>query len=201
MEKKEHERLCVKHFLKAIGKTPTLIEESEAPDFRVHFSTQTVGIEVTKALQFGERGPDSPQAQASLAAKVIQQAGSLYDATGTAAARIGGVCQSLPLSLGRVAALAKEIADFLHSYTSQFELYHHELIEPWQTVDEMSELYSLHVMRVPAPDFGSWTANGVASVRPAEIGFRCRLGPQRAEAHLLPIDRLYRVAARHRQDV
>ncbi len=38
MEKKGHERICVERFLKAIGRIPTLIEESEAPDFRVNFA-------------------------------------------------------------------------------------------------------------------------------------------------------------------
>ena len=77
MEKKEQERICVERFLKAIGKAPAQIEDAEAPDFRVHFDSEAVGIEVTKSLRFGERGPNTPQAQASLAAKGMNQARSL----------------------------------------------------------------------------------------------------------------------------
>ncbi len=35
MARKDHERICVERFLEAIGMVPTLIEDSEAPDFRV----------------------------------------------------------------------------------------------------------------------------------------------------------------------
>lgn len=82
MAQKDHERICVQRFLEAKGKVPTLVEDSEAPDFKVWFGAALVGIEVTKALGFGERGRDTSQAQASLAAKVMNEARDLYDATG-----------------------------------------------------------------------------------------------------------------------
>ena len=43
-------------FLAALGMVPTRVEDSEAPDFLVHFGDELVGIEITKSLRFGDGG-------------------------------------------------------------------------------------------------------------------------------------------------
>ncbi len=169
MAQKDHERICVQRFLEAIGKVPTLIEDSEAPDFRVSFDEALVGIEVTKALRFGERGKDTPQAQASLAARVMHQARDLYDATGAPPLHVtAAFLDHTPLSGGRVTELSRAVAEFLQTHASGFELYQQDTIEPCEHTDKMPEIYSLHFMRVPSPEYGAWAASGFAWCRPAD---------------------------------
>ena len=55
MALKDHERICVERFLEAIGKASTLIEDSEAPDFKVRFGEEVVGIRIAD----GWRPPSS----------------------------------------------------------------------------------------------------------------------------------------------
>ena len=82
MNQKDHERICVERFLEAIGKVPTLIEDSEAPDFRVTFGDEVVGIEVTEAsFRAGERGKNTP-GPGEPACASDEPARDLYDATG-----------------------------------------------------------------------------------------------------------------------
>ncbi len=169
MAQKDHEWICVQRFLEAIGKVPTLIEDSEAPDFRVHFGDEVVGIEVTKALRSGERGKESPQAQASLAARVMNQARNFYDATGAPPLHVtAAFLDHTPLSGGRVAELPRAIAEFLQTHASGIELYQQETIEPCEHTDKMPEIYSLHFIRVPSPEYGAWAASGFAWCRPAD---------------------------------
>lgn len=169
MAQKDHERICVQRFLEAIGKVPTLIEESEEPDFRVRFGDEVVGIEVTKALRFGERGKDTPQAQASLAARVLNQARHLYDATGAPPLHVtAAFLDHTPLSGGRVAELSRAVAVFLQTHASGLELYQRDTIEPCEHTDKMPEIYSLHFIRVPSPEYGAWAASGFAWCRPAD---------------------------------
>jgi hypothetical protein len=169
MNQKDHERICVERFLKAIGKVPTLIEDSEAPDFRVMLSGEIVGIEITKALRAGERGKNTPQAQASLRTRVLNQARDLYDATGAPPLHVSAAfLDHTPISGSRMAGLSREIAEFLHAVASGFALYERAMIEPWEHTDAMPEVYSLHVMRVPSPDHGFWGPNGVAMCRTAD---------------------------------
>ncbi len=152
MAQKDHERICVERFFVSIGRVPTLIEDSEARDFRVRFGEEVVGIEVTKALRLGELGKDSPQAQASLATKVMNRARKLYDANGTPPLHVTAAFLSqTPLSLGRVPELSRAIADFLHVHASGLELYQRDLIEPCEHTNKMPEAFSLHFMRVPSP--------------------------------------------------
>jgi hypothetical protein len=166
MAQKDHKRICVQRFLEAIGKVPTLIEDSEAPDFRVRFGDEVVGIEVTKALHFGERGKDSPQAQASLAAKVMNQARDVYAATGAPPLHVTAtVLSHTPLSGSRVPELSKAVADFLHTHASGLELYQRDLIEPCEHTVKMPEVYSLHFLRVPSPEHGAWAASSFAWCR------------------------------------
>jgi hypothetical protein len=166
MAQKDHERICVERFLAAIGKVPTLIEDSEAPDFKVRFGEEVVGIEVTKALRFGELGKDSPQAQASLATRVMNRARSLYGATGAPPLHVTAAFLShTPLSLGRVPELSRTIADFLKTHASGLEVYERDLIEPCEHTDRMPEVYSLHFMRVPSPEYGAWAASSFAWCR------------------------------------
>jgi hypothetical protein len=114
MIQKDHERICVQRFLEAIGKVPTLIEDSEAPDFRVRFGDDVVGIEVTKSLRFGERGKDSPQAQANLRGRVMQQAWDFYNASGAPPLHVtAAFLDRPPLSGGRLAELSRVVAEFL----------------------------------------------------------------------------------------
>jgi hypothetical protein len=169
MAQKDHERICVQRFLEGVGKVPTRIEDSEAPDFRVWFGEDLVGIEVTKTLRFGERGKDTPQAQASLAARVMQQARGLYDATGAPPLHVtAAFLGHTPLSGGRVADLSRAVAEFLQTHASGFELYQQDTIEPCEHTDKMPEIYSLHFMRVPSPEYGAWAASGFAWWRPAD---------------------------------
>jgi hypothetical protein len=169
MEKKQYERICVERFLKAIGRVPTLIEDSEAPDFRVHFNDELVGIEVTKALGFGERGQNTPQAQASLRARVLTKARVFYDSTGAPPLHVSaGFRDDTPITGSRVSQLAKAIADFLQTHASGFEIGEYDLIEPCEFTFSMPEVYSLHFMRVPSPEDGAWAANGFAMCRPAD---------------------------------
>jgi hypothetical protein len=169
MNQKDHERICVERFLKTIGKAPTLIEDSEAPDFRVTFGDEVVGIEVTKALRAGERGKNTPQAQASLRARVMNKARDLYDATGAPPLHVSaGFLDHTPVCGSRLAELSSEVAEFLQKHASGFALYQQEMIEPWEYTDVMPEVCSLHVMRVPSPDHGIWAANGFAMCRTAD---------------------------------
>jgi hypothetical protein len=166
MDQKRHERICVERFLEAIGKVPALIEDSEAPDFRVRFGEEVVGIEVTKALRSGELGKDSPQAQASLATRAMNRARNLYDATGAPPLHVTAAFLShTPLSLGRVPELSRAIADFLRTHASGSEVYQGDLIEPCEHTDRMPEVYSLHFLRVPSPEYGAWAASSFAWCR------------------------------------
>jgi hypothetical protein len=111
MAQKDHERICVERFLEAIGNVPTLIEDSETPDFRVRFGEEVVGIEVTKALHLGKRGKDSSQAQASLATNVMNQARDLYAANGAPPLHVTAAFLShTPLSGSRVPELSRAVA-------------------------------------------------------------------------------------------
>jgi len=169
MAQKDHERICVQRFLEAIGKVPTLIEDSEAPDFRVRFGDEVVGIEVTKALRFGERGKDTPQAQASLAARVMNQARNLYDATAAPPLHVtAAFLDHTPLSGGRVAELSRAVAEFLQTHASGFQMYQQHTIEPCEHTDKMAEVYSLHFMRVPSREHGAWAPSAFAWRRPAD---------------------------------
>jgi len=169
MDQKIHEQICVERFLETIGKVPTLIEASEAPDFRVRFGEEAVGIEVTKALRFGERGKDTPQAQANLAAKVMNQARTIYDATGAPPLHVSAAFLGhTPISGSRVRELSRAVAEFLHKRASGFALYQHEMTEPWEYTDVMPEVCGLHFMRVPSPEHGIWAANGFAICRMAD---------------------------------
>jgi hypothetical protein len=166
MALKDHERICVQRFLDAIAKVPTLIEDSEAPDFKVRFGEEVVGIEVTKALRVGELGKATPQAQASLAAKVMNRARNLYDATGAPPLHVTAAFLShTPLSLGRVPELSRAIADLLQTHASGLEMCQRDLIEPCEHTDKLPEVHSLHIMRVPSPDFGAWAASSSAWCR------------------------------------
>jgi hypothetical protein len=141
MAKKDHEWICVQRFLEAIGKVPTLIEDSEAPDFRVRFGEEVVGIEVTNALHLGERGKDFPQAQASLAAKVMNQARDLYGASGAPPLHVTAALLShMPLSAGRVPELSRAVADFLLTHAWGLELFERDLIEPCEHTDKMPDV-------------------------------------------------------------
>jgi hypothetical protein len=169
MEKKEYERICVERFLQAIGKVPTLIEDSEAPDFRVRFGDELVGIEVTKALRFGELGQNTPQAQASLRARVMAQARALYDATSAPPLHVSAAFLDHPPVTGsRVPQLAEAVADFIHTRAAGFEVWQRDLIEPCEYTVAIPEVYSLHFMRVPSPEDGLWAANGFGWCRAAE---------------------------------
>jgi hypothetical protein len=166
---KDHERTCVQRFLEAIGKVPTFIEESEAPDFRVRFEGEVVGIEVTKALPSGERGKDSPQAQASLAARVMNQARDFYDATGAPPLHVtAAFLDHTPLSGGRVAEISRAVAEFLQTHAAGFELYQQATVEPCEDTDTMAEICSLHFMRVPSREHGAWVPTMFAWRRPAD---------------------------------
>jgi hypothetical protein len=169
MTRKEHERMCVERFLAAIGKSPTLIEDSEAPDFRVRFGEELVGIEVTRLLPSGEGGKDSPQAQASLAESVMHQARELYYAAGGPPLHVTATfLPYAPLSRGRVADLSRAIADFLRARASGFELWQRDMIEPYEYTDKMPEVCSLHFTRVPSPEDGAWAASAFFMCRTAE---------------------------------
>ena len=166
MAQKDRERICVERFLKAIGKVPTLIEDSEAPDFRVRFGEEVVGIEVTKALSFGELGKDSPQAQASLATKVMNRARNVYDATGAPPLHLtAAFLGHTPLSLGRVPELSRVTAEFLQAHASGLGVYQRDLIEPSEYTHKMPEIYSLHFVRVPSPEYGAWAPSSFAWCR------------------------------------
>jgi hypothetical protein len=169
MAQKDHERISVQGFLEAIGKVPTLIEDSEAPDFKVWFGEDIVGIEVTKSLRFGERGRDTPQAQASLAAKVMDQARDLYDATGAPPLHVtAAFLGHTPLSGGRVADLSRAVAELLQIRALGLELYQQETIEPCEHTHKMPEIDSLHFIRVPSPEYGAWATSGFAMCRTAD---------------------------------
>jgi hypothetical protein len=168
MAQKDHERVCVQRFLEAIGKVPTRIEDFEAPDFRVRFGDDVVGIEVTKALRFGERAKHTPQAQASLAARVMQQARDRYDASGAPLHVTAAFLDHTPLSGSRVTELSRGLAAFLQARASALALYEQDTIEPCEHTDAMPEIYSLHFMRVPSPEYGAWAPSGFACCRPAD---------------------------------
>ncbi len=135
----------------------------------MHFGVEVVGIEVTKTLPFGDRGKDSPQAQASLAFKVMAQARTLYDAAGAPPLLVtAAFLAHTPLSGGRVATLSRAVAEFLQTHSSGFKLYQQDVVEPWKHNDKMPEICSLHFMRVPSSEDGNWTATASAWTRPAE---------------------------------
>jgi hypothetical protein len=169
MAQKDQERICVQRFLEAFGRVPTRVEDSEAPDFRVHFGDELVGIEVTRLLPFGERGKESPQAQSSLRAKVMTQARSLYEATGAPPLHVtAAFLDHPPLSGIRVTSLSAAIAEFLRAQASDFELGQRDTIEPFEYTDKMREVYDLHFIRVPSPEYGAWAASACFWCRPAD---------------------------------
>jgi hypothetical protein len=169
LAQKDHERICLDRFFKAFGKLPTLVEETEAPDFLVHFGTELVGVEVTRLLPSGERGKDSPRGQASLRAKVMTQARSLYEAKGAPPLHVSAAFRTdSPLSGARVADLSAAIAKLLQSLAAEMDLGQRHFLEPCEHTDTLGEIYSLHFMRVLSPELGAWSANSFFFCRPAD---------------------------------
>lgn len=158
---KRLERICLDRLLEATTRSPTHVEEREAPDFLVRFEGALVGVEVTRSLPAREPGKPLPQEQASLRNRVMSRARALYEAAGGFPLHVSaGFLDHAPLSAGRVGSLARELAECLRVEAAGLAVYQWTTIEPDGLSNGLGEVHSLRIIRVPAPDYGAWSANG-----------------------------------------
>ena len=191
MTKKEHERICLDRFLEVIGKPVTSVTESEHPDFLIRFGQEAVGIEVTRLLPAGERGKDSPGAEMALRERVMRKAQEVYMALGGPPLHVSAIfLEHVPLSVGRVAELASAVARFLNTQAARLSPYCQNTIQPYDLTDELSEVASLHFIRVPSPDFGPWAAVRWLGPGCCRLRYRGRAASEREETRFVPVKRV-----------
>lgn len=166
MSRKRIERICLDRLLEGIGQSPIHVQESESPDFLVQFEEPLVGVEVTRSLPPGNSGNSPPQEQAALRARVMSQARALYEAADGVPLHVSaGFLDHTPLSVGRVRDLAREVAECLRVEVAGLGVHQWVTIEPDHLLGKLREMHSLRALRVPAPEYGVWSANSFAWCR------------------------------------
>jgi len=160
LEKKQKERFQLESFLKALALPAKILEDKrESPDFIVCLEGRKVGIELTDLFIHNKKNAHLPQAQESIADKIVSHAQHLYEESSAPPAHVSiGFFHLTNLNKNE----SNKIAERLSSFVRNLDL------DAWQTVDISTDKFEksplpeevafIHALGVPSYDMALWVA-------------------------------------------